>query len=155
MGNKKLNDYITHIRQSSGIKIVFHDQPLKDFIRALKEGKIITFLADQNTLAHRGVFVDFFGLKASTVTFPAKLSLKYNVDVLFAYSYFDKETKKYYCEIEKIDFIPSGNYDEDLINLTQTYTKKIENAVRKHPDQYLWAHKRWKTRPEGEPENIY
>ncbi len=153
--NKKLNDLITNIRQSSGIKIIFHDQPLKDFIKALKEGKVITFLADQNALAHRGIFVDFFGLEASTVTFPAKLALKYNKEVLFGFSYFDYETKKYLCEIEKIDFTPTGNYEKDLKELTQAYTKKIEEAVKKHPDQYFWVHKRWKTRPKGQPENIY
>ena len=155
MKNKKLNELITNIRQSSGIKIIFHDQPLKDFIKSLKEGKVITFLADQNALLHRGVFVDFFGFEASTIKFPAKLALKYKKEVLFAYSYFDYETKRYICEIEEIDFKPTGNYEEDLKDLTQTYTKKIEKAVKKHPDQYFWVHKRWKTRPKGQPENIY
>jgi len=68
MKNKKLNDLINSIRKASGLKIIFHDQPLKDFVKALKEGKKIVFLVDQNALRHRGVFVDFFGFPASTVT---------------------------------------------------------------------------------------
>ncbi|EDP73514.1 lysophospholipid acyltransferase family protein, partial [Hydrogenivirga sp. 128-5-R1-1] len=153
--NKKLNRLITEIRENSGIKIIFHDQPLKDFVKALKNGKTIAFLVDQNALAHRGIFVDFFNLKASTVTFPAKLALKYKKEVFFSYNYYDKKTNKIIVNIEKLYFKPTGNYEEDLKNLVQTYTKKIEEAVRKHPDQYFWVHKRWKTRPEGQPENIY
>ncbi|RMA97781.1 lysophospholipid acyltransferase family protein [Hydrogenothermus marinus] len=155
MKNKKLNDLITKIRQDSGIKIIFHNQPLKDFLKALKEKKTISFLVDQNTLTHRGIFVDFFGLEASTVTFPAKLALKFNKDIIFGYSYYDKNTKKVFLELENIDFEKTGDYEKDLKNLVQAYTKKVEKAVKKHPEQYFWTHKRWKTRPKGEPENIY
>lgn len=153
--NKKLNDLITSIREKSGIKIIFHDQPLKNFIKALNQGKIITFLADQNALAHRGIFVDFFGLEASTVVFPAKLAIKYNKPVYFAYSYYDLKTYKIYCEIESIEFEKTGNQEKDIKNLVQAYTKKVEKVAKKHPDQYFWVHKRWKTRPKGEMENIY
>jgi len=153
--DKKLNDFITSIRESAGTKIIFHDQPLKDFIRALKEGKTIVFLADQNALRHRGVFVDFFGVEASTVSFPAKIAVKYNIPVLFGYQYYDYRTKTYNAVIEEVQ-PPEGETPEEKVkNLVQAYTKKIEEVVRRHPDQYFWVHKRWKTRPKGEPENIY
>lgn len=153
--NKKLNQLITDIRNKAGIKIIYHDQPLKDFINALKEGKTISFLVDQNALRHRGVFVDFFGLPASTVTFPAKLAIKFDVPIFFAYSFFDDETKTYRGAIKRLDFSKTGKNEEDIKNLTQLYTKEIEKVVKEYPDQYFWIHKRWKTRPEGEPENIY
>ncbi len=155
MKNKKLNELINSIRRASGLKIIFHDQPLKDFVKALKEKKKVVFLADQNALRHRGVFVDFFGLPASTVVFPAKLAFRYNVPVVFAYQYYDENEKIYKAVIKEIDWKPSKDKEESIKNLVQIYTKEIENAVRKHPDQYFWVHKRWKTRPEGEPENIY
>ena len=155
MRNKKLNNLITSIREKAGIKIIFHDQPLRTFIKALNQGKIITFLADQNALAHRGVFVDFFGYPASTITFPAKLAIKYNKPVYFGYSYYNLENYNIYCEIEEIKYEKTGNIENDIKNLVQTYTKKIEEAVKKHPEQYFWVHKRWKTRPKGEPENTY
>ncbi len=153
--NKKVNDLIVSIREGAGMKIIFHDQPLKAFIKALNEGKTISFLADQNALLHRGVFVNFFKFPASTITIPAKLALKYNAEVIFGYSYYNEKTKKYHLIAEKIDFEKSGNTEEDIKNLTQLYTKKIEDAVKRHPDQYFWVHKRWKTRPKGEPENVY
>ncbi len=153
--NKKINDLIVSIREGAGMKIIFHDQPLKAFIKALSEGKTISFLADQNALRHRGTFVDFFNFPASTITIPAKLALKYNAEVVFGYSYYNEDTKIYHLVAEKIDFERTGNNEEDIKNLTQLYTKKIEDAVKKHPQQYFWVHKRWKTRPEGVPENVY
>ncbi len=149
--NRKLNSLITQIRESSGAKIIFHDQPLKDFIKALKEGVRIVFLVDQNALRHRGVFVDFFSLPASTVSFPAKLSLKYGYPIIFAYQYFDHSEKIYRGVVKKID---TENIT-DVQGIVQSYTTEIEKAVRKHPEQYFWIHKRWKTRPEGEPESLY
>ena len=150
--NKEINQLIEEIRTKSGLEIIYHDQNLKTFLKALNQGKFIAFLVDQNALRHRGTFVDFFGLKASTVTFPAKLAIKYNKPILFSYCIFDENTKSYNAYIEEIDFEKTGNIEEDIKNLTQTYTKYIENAVRKFPGQYLWTHKRWKTRPEGEKE---
>lgn len=152
--DEKINKIITDIRTNSGINIIFHDQSMKAFINLLQEKKVITFFVDQNALAHRGNFVDFFGIKASTVNFPAKLAIKYKKPVLFAYDYFDEEEKIYKCEIEEVSYEITENFEEDVLNLTQAYTKKVEEAVKKHPDQYLWTHKRWNTRPEGE-EKIY
>jgi len=155
MKNKKLNELLTKLRNDAGIEIIFHNRPHKDFIKALNSGRILTFLADQNALREKGIFVDFFGFSASTVTFPAKLALKYKKDILFGYSWFDEKEKVYRGKIKKINFIPTGNIKEDIKNLVQAYTKEIEKVVKEHPEQYFWVHKRWKTRPEGEPENIY
>ena len=155
MKNRKLNELLTKLRNEAGMEIIFHNQSLKDFIKALDEGKILTFLADQNALRERGIFVDFFGIPASTITFPAKLALKHNKDILFGYIWFDYKSKVYKGKFKEINFKKSGNIKEDTRELVQAYTKEIENAVREHPDQYFWVHKRWKTRPEGQPENIY
>ncbi len=145
--NTEINNLIEKIRTESGLRIIYHDQTLKEFLRALNSGEFIAFLVDQNALRHRGTFVDFFGMKASTVTFPAKLALKYKKPVLFSYCIFNEKSKSYELFIEEID-----TENRDIKQLTQDYTKAIEKAVRKYPSQYLWTHKRWKTRPEGEKE---
>ena len=145
--NTEINNLIEKIRTESGLRIIYHDQTLKEFLKALNSGEFIAFLVDQNALRHRGTFVDFFGMKASTVTFPAKLSLKYKKPVLFSYCIFNEKSKSYELFIEEID-----TENKDIKQLTQDYTKAIEEAVRKYPSQYLWTHKRWKTRPEGEKE---
>lgn len=153
--NEKINKIITQIREQSGIKIIYHDQPLKYFINALKNREVISFLVDQNALKHRGYFVDFFGLKASTVNFPAKLVAKYKVPILVSYIYFNEEDKKYYITVERLEYQQGTTEEETAFNITQAYTKKIEEYVRKHPDQYLWVHKRWKTRENEDLEKIY
>jgi len=151
--NEEINRIINEIRMSLGTEIIYHDQPLKKMLQALKEGKIIAFLADQNALRHRGIFVDFFGLPASTISFPAKISLKYNIPVIFGYNHLDEDTKTYKAYFKELDI--SKYNRKDIKGLTQEFTREIEKAVRKKPYQYLWTHKRWKTRPEGEEENIY
>ncbi len=148
--NEDINLFLEEIRTSSGLKIIYHDQTLKAFLKALNKGEFIAFLVDQNALRHRGIFVDFFSLKASTVTFPAKLALKYKKPVLFSYCVFNKNTKGYDIYIKEVEFSQTGK--DDIKNLTQSYTKHIEEAVKRYPGQYLWTHKRWKTRPEGEKE---
>ncbi len=145
--NPEINSLLEKIRTESGLRIIYHDQTLKEFLKALNSGEFIAFLVDQNALRHRGTFVDFFGMKASTVTFPAKLALKYKKPVLFSYCVFNEKNKKYELFIEEID-----TENKDIKQLTQDYTKAIEEAVRRYPSQYLWTHKRWKTRPEGEKE---
>ena len=145
--NTEINNLIEKIRKESGLRIIYHDQTLKEFLKALNSGEFIAFLVDQNALRHRGTFVDFFGMKASTVTFPAKLAVKYKKPVLFSYFIFNEKSKSYELFIEEINI-----ENKDIKQLTQDYTKAIEEAVRKYPSQYLWTHKRWKTRPEGEKE---
>ncbi|WP_457641656.1 lysophospholipid acyltransferase family protein [Persephonella sp.] len=151
--NKKINQIIENIRKSAGTEIIYHDQPMRRFIEVLNENKIIAFLVDQNALRHRGVFVDFFGKEASTVTFPAKLALKYEKPVVFSYTVFNPDNKAYYTYFREIPV--EDLKKNDIKTLTERYTKEVEEAVKKYPEQYLWTHKRWKTRPEGEPENIY
>ncbi len=151
--NQRVNKIIEEIRTSTGSQVIYHDQPMRSFLKALNSKRILSFLIDQNTLRHRGVFVDFFGKKASTVSFPAKIALKYKKPVLFCYCVFNNETKGYDFYVNKVN--TDDLTEKDIPILVQRYTNEVENAVRRFPDQYLWTHKRWKTRPEGEEENIY
>lgn len=153
--NQKVNQIITDIRTSSGIEIIFHDQPLKKMVELLNRGKFLTFFVDQNTLKHRGVFVDFFGLKASTVSFPAKLAVKYRKPVYFAYAYFREDDGRYYLRMEKLSYQEGQTEEETVKNLVQAYTNAVQRAVMEFPQQYLWVHKRWKTRENEEVEKIY
>lgn len=153
--NKKINSILTDIRTRSGIDIFFHDQPLKDMVKLLNAGEFVSFFVDQNALKHRGVFVDFFGLKASTVDLPAKLALKYKKPIYFVYSYYKKSEKRYYIRAKKLNWTKSENQEDAVKSIVQMYTKAVEDAVREFPEQYLWVHKRWKTRENEEVEKIY
>ncbi len=149
--NKKINQILKDIRNACGIEIIHHNDPMRNFVKAIKSNKILAFLVDQNTIRKRGMFVDFFGLPAMTVTFPAKLAVKHKKPIIFAYTIFDENTKTYKCFLTDIDYKSSDDEKDTICEITKAYTKKVEEIVRKYPHQYLWTHKRWKTRPEGEP----
>jgi len=70
--------------------------------------------------------------------------------VLFFYTRFDEESRVYKMFVEEVKWEQGNSREETIKNLVQAYTAKIEKAVRECPSQYLWGHKRWKTRPDGE-----
>ncbi len=152
--NKKVNDFLHKIRTQCCVNMIYHRDSVKPLVHALKRGEYVVFLADQNTAEDRGVFVDFFGVKAIAVNFPAKLAVKFEKPVLFFYTRFDKTTLKYKIIVEEIKWDKGKSEEESIYNLVQEYTRKIENAIKQCPSQYLWGHKRWKTRPPGE-ESLY
>ncbi len=121
-----------------------------ELIRALKtKGTILGLISDQNG-GKDGIFIDFFGVPASSVKGPAYLALRYNVPVVPIFALWDGDN--YRIEIlPEVELIRTDDEDSDVLANTQRFQKVIEDMVRKYPDQWLWAHRRWKTRPKGEP----
>ncbi len=152
--NEKVNNILDDLRTSCCINIVYHRDSVKPLVYALKNNEFAVFLVDQNTVKERGIFVDFFGKKALTVDFPARLAVKFEKPVLFFYNHFDEEKKIYRMYFEKVEWDRGSCEEESIKNLVQEYTKRVEKAIKECPYQYLWGHKRWKTRPDGE-EPIY
>jgi KDO2-lipid IV(A) lauroyltransferase len=107
-------------------------------------------LIDQNQ-RQGGVFVPFFGKLASTVPSPATIALKYNVPVLAGYSYrIGNELKHcFHCD-PPFELIRTGDYRADVVANTAMFTRRIEDIVRAHPDQWFWLHSRWRKRPPEE-----
>ena len=148
--NKRVNDLLHQIRTACCINIVYHRDSIKPLVRALNNREFAVFLADQNTVKERGVFVDFFGKSALTVDFPAKLAVRFNKPVLFCFTGFDENERIYKMFVREFVWDRGNSKRENIHNLVQAYTIMIEQAVKKYPYQFLWGHKRWKTRPEGE-----
>ena len=95
--------------------------------------------------------MDFFGVPASTTTSIAKLALATNAAVLPAFAVWEESKSKYVVYLEPpIKYEKTENADKDILELTQKITNVVENYVRKYPEQWLWIHKRWNTRPKGE-----
>lgn len=119
--------------------------------RVLENGELLGILADLNAQEKEGVFVDFFGIPASTTISIAKLALKTNAVVLPAFAVWNEAKQKYVVHLEPpIDYEKTDNAEEDIKVLTQKITNMVEKYVRQFPDQWLWIHKRWNTRPKGE-----
>jgi KDO2-lipid IV(A) lauroyltransferase len=139
------------LRSAVGIKhIPTSKRGNLDLIRALKsKNTILGLLSDQNG-GRDGIFVDFFGLPASSVRGPAFLALRYDVPVVPIFALWEGDN--YRIEIlPEVELARSGDEEADILENTQRFQKVIEGMVRKYPEQWLWAHRRWKTRPPGEP----
>jgi len=106
---------------------------------------------DTNMTPPQGVFVDFFGIKACTASGLARIALRTDAAVVPGFTIWDESLKKYRLRFDPaIELVRTGNLEADIIANTQKFTKVIEDYVRQYPDQWLWVHRRWKTRPEGE-----
>ena len=120
--------------------------------RALKEGKILGFLADQDA-GPGGAFIKFLGKTASTPMGPAVFSRRFNAPVLPAFI-IRKEDGRHLVKIgEVMHFEDTGDTDADLLRFTEQMTKILEQTIREHPTQWLWFQKRWNTPPEMQKTN--
>jgi KDO2-lipid IV(A) lauroyltransferase len=121
-------------------------------IKLLREGEIVGVLADVNAHPKEGVFVPFFGVPACTTAGPATLAIRTNALLFPIFCVYDHDARKYkIVHGEAIEPASTGEREADIIATTAAYTAEIETIIREYPDQWLWIHKRWKTRPPGEP----
>ncbi|MBL8206119.1 MAG: lysophospholipid acyltransferase family protein [Blastocatellia bacterium] len=124
---------------------------LREVLKTLKAGGVVGILADLNSSREEGVFVDFLGLPACTTAGVATLALRTGAAVVPGYILWDEARQIHrLCFEPSIETINTGNPKDDVVTNTARYTKVLEAVIRRHPDQWLWIHRRWKTRPEGE-----
>lgn len=153
LDNDLIEKMIDRVRRRFGNETLDKMAVSRQALRMLNQGGILGILPDVNMVAREGVFVDFFGTPASTTSMMAKLALRTNATVIPIYSPWDEERKKFLLHIEPpITILPSGDENTDVHNLTEAIMASVEKFVRRYPEQWLWIHKRWKTRPPGEPE---
>lgn len=148
------NPYLDHMardyRTMYGNKAVDKDFA-RGLISAMRKGKTVGVLMDTNMIATQGVFVDFFGIPACTASGVARVALRTDAAVVPGFTIWDPVLQKYRLRFDPaVELTRTGNTESDVIASTEKFTKVIEDYVRKYPDQWLWVHRRWKTRPEGE-----
>jgi Kdo2-lipid IVA lauroyltransferase/acyltransferase len=146
--DKLVNDY----RCRSGNRPIYKNEAARLMLRILKDGGTLGILADQNTMPGEGIFVDFFGKAACTTTGIARVALHTDAAVVPGYAYWDTSLRKYRLRFEPpVELIRTGNAERDIQENTQRFTKVIEEIIRKHPEQWVWIHARWKNQPDGAP----
>jgi KDO2-lipid IV(A) lauroyltransferase len=145
-----LDRVIAAHRRMMGPEAVIKDEPaaLKTMLRYLKEGRLATFLIDQWDGPH-GVWVDFFGESTSTTSLPARLSARSGAPVFLAYCL--RRAYGRYTIVFSEPMTWDGKPEEAEYGLTLKLNRAMEAAIRRHPDQWLWGHRRWKPRP-GAPD---
>jgi KDO2-lipid IV(A) lauroyltransferase len=116
-------------------------------LRHLKNNGVLGILIDQNVASYEGVFVDFFGRPACTTDGLALLALHTKAPVLPGYMVRLADGKYRLVIGEEVPVVQTGDRDADIAINTQNFTRIIENMIRQYPDQWLWVHQRWKTKP--------
>jgi Kdo2-lipid IVA lauroyltransferase/acyltransferase len=150
MDNPLIDDLIDRYRSASGGKSIEKGEFARQVLRAFEQGEAVGVLIDQNMLAGEGVFVDFFGRPACTTTGPARVVRRVGVPMVLGLVIWDTKLKKYRLRFDRLDWIKCGDPDKEIEINTANFTRRIEEYIRRYPEQWLWVHRRWKTRPPGE-----
>lgn len=142
-------EFVRWVRTRSGISIVYKVKAMLPLVRRLNANAVAVILVDQNSVRQEGVFVDYFGVAAATNRGPALLVSKTASPVLPIFIV--RDGARHRVEVgDEVGTIDTGDRDGDVAVNTAAFTKAIEKAVRAHPEQWFWVHRRWKTRPPGE-----
>ena len=150
--NRRIDALANAYRCLSGNQPIFKNESARVTRKVLKEAGTIGILADQNTMPQEAVFVDFFGKVASTTTGIARLALHTDAAVVPGYAVWDRDLGKYrLCFEPPVELVRTGDPERDIFENTRNFTKVLEDIIRKYPEQWVWVHGRWNTRPNGEP----
>lgn len=153
LDNPRIEEMVDQVRTKFGNETIDKLSAARSMLKILRTGETsIGLLPDLNTLDDEAIFVDFMGVPAATTFVVAKLAVRMKTPLVPVFAPWSEEKGKYLLIVEPI--IPvetTGDEDADVRNLTIQFTQRIENQIRQYPGQWLWIHKRWKTRPLGEP----
>jgi KDO2-lipid IV(A) lauroyltransferase len=152
IANPLVDRWLHALRTRAGTRMIRKRGAAAAVLRALHEHGLLVLPVDQNSTRGLGVFVDFFGVPASTNAGLARVALRTDAPVVPVFIVREGRSARhrvYVLPIEQVE--RTGDFAEDVRRNTQRFTAIFEEMVRRHPEQWLWMHKRWKTRPTGEP----
>ena len=151
LDNRLLDDYVNSIRCLHGNKVLHKDDFARGLLTAMRAGETVGILMDTNMTPPQGVFVRFFGVTACTASGLARVALKTGAAVLPGFLLWEAAEKKYVLHFgPELAFTRSGEDEADILAATQQCNDVLEAWIRRYPGQWLWIHRRWKTRPAGE-----
>ena len=153
LDNPSIEGFVDGVRTRFGNQTIDKLAAARSMVKILRTGEsALGLLPDLNTLDEEAIFIDFFGVPAATTFVVAKLAVRTNTPLLPIFAPWSEEKRKYLLIFEPIIPIdPTGDEEADVRRITIELTRRIENRIRQYPGQWLWIHRRWKTRPPGEP----
>jgi Kdo2-lipid IVA lauroyltransferase/acyltransferase len=150
MANPLFDGYLTRTRERIGMRIVHDDRAVAQVPRAIRAGRAVAMLTDQETRGLASTWVPFFGRPAKTPRGPAVFALRLGAPLIFGCA-LRQSSGRYRLSLEEIPIERSGDLEADVDRIVAAYTATLERWVRRAPDQYFWHHRRWKYPPPGSP----
>ena len=155
LDNPLVDAFVNRIRCLRGNRVIHKDDFARGLIASMRAGETVGILMDTNMTPPQGVFVPFFGVRACTASGMARIAAKTGAAVVPGFLLWEESEKRYVLHFgEELEVVHTGDAEQDALINTATFTAAIEGYVRRYPEQWLWVHRRWKTRPAGE-EGIY
>jgi len=152
LDNPKVDALVNHIRSLHGNSVIHKDDFARGLLSAMRRNETVGILMDTNMTPPQGVFVPFFGVAACTASGLARVALKTGATVLPGYMVWEESEQKYVLRFDApLELVRSGEDEADILANTALFTRVLEETIRRYPEQWLWVHRRWKTRPPGEP----
>jgi KDO2-lipid IV(A) lauroyltransferase len=149
LDNPALDRRLVGLRTSTGNTVIYKKRALSQIMQTIRGGGVVAIVIDQNVQAKDGIFVEFFGRPACTTTVAAALALKTGCWIVPVHCVLGPDGRYKMVYGPEVEW-KGGRGPEDVAALTQHLTSIIEGWVREHPEQWLWLHRRWKTRPPDE-----
>jgi KDO2-lipid IV(A) lauroyltransferase len=150
--NERVEKLISDYRTASGNAPIQRRRATRDVLKALRQNEAVGILFDQNTTPNEGVFAEFFGIPAATTPSIALFALRTGAAVIPGFLIWEEKLGKPRLRLDPpVTLIDTGDIERDVVENTKLFNRILEGYVRQYPDQWLWIHRRWKTRPEGEP----
>ena len=151
LDNPLVDNLVNHIRCLHGNQVLHKDDFARGLLASMRGGGTVGILMDTNMTPPQGAFVDFFGHPACTGSGLARVAIKTGAQVLPGFLLWEEATQRYVLRFGAPLSLPSSeDVEADALAHTALFTRVIEDYIRQYPDQWLWVHRRWKTRPQGE-----
>jgi KDO2-lipid IV(A) lauroyltransferase len=151
LDNRRLDEFVQGIRCQHGNHAIHKDDFGRGLLKAMHKGETVAILMDTNMSPPQGEFVKFFGMEACTATGLAHIARKTGAAVMPAFCLWEKSEGRYVIRVgEEVEIPHTADAGADILAATQLATSVIESWIRRYPEQWLWIHRRWKTRPPGE-----
>jgi len=151
LDNRRINALVNHYRTLYGNVLVDNRDFARGLIGAVRRGEAVGILMDTNMTPPQGIFVDYFGRAACTAAGVARIAAHTDAAVVPGFTIWDDALRKYRIIFEApLKLTHSGDAEADVVANTARFTKKLQEYAERYPDQWLWLHRRWKTRPTGE-----
>jgi KDO2-lipid IV(A) lauroyltransferase len=145
---EQVNNMIVRLRAGMGVRTILRGRPgaSRELIRVFKENRILGILIDQDTDVE-SAFVDFLGRPARTPTAAASMAIKFDAPMVFGYIERDRHNRHRVRIEGPLELTRTGNEEQDIISNTALLNRKIEDCIRKNPEQWVWMHRRWRNAP--------